>query len=247
VLPAGVEGVAAASGTPRRGSAAPTVPVLVVSDVRLYRHGLAEILARHEGIDVVGTAASADDALTAARGHPTALVLVDVTMPGGVEEIRTVVRALPAAKVLALTVADDEEQVIAWAEAGVSGYVTRESSLEELVAAIHGAQRGEVICSPRLAATLLRRVRSLSAGVAPSAGGEPPLTARELEIVDLLDAGLSNKEIASRLFIEVATVKNHVHNILEKLRVRRRSEVGAMLRARRAGSGSVGTGSSPTI
>jgi two-component system, NarL family, nitrate/nitrite response regulator NarL len=244
---AGVEGVAAASRTPRQGSAAPTVPVLVVSDVRLYRHGLAEILARHEGVEVVGTAANAADALAAAHSHPAALVLLDVTMPGGVETIRAVVRALPAAKVLALTVGDDEEQVIAWAEAGVSGYVTRESSLEELVAAIDGAQRGEVICSPRLAATLLRRVRSLSAGVPASTGDEPPLTARELEIVDLLDAGLSNKEIASRLFIEVATVKNHVHNILEKLRVRRRSEVGAILRARRAGSGSMDTGRSPTI
>jgi two-component system nitrate/nitrite response regulator NarL len=244
---AGVEGVAAASATPRQGPVAPTVSVLVVSDVRLYRHGLAEILARHEGIEVVGTAANTPDAVAAARSHPPALVLLDVTMPAGVETIRAVVGALPAAKVLALTVTDDEEQVIAWAEAGVSGYVTRESSLDDLVAAIHSARRGELICSPRLAATLLRRVRSLSAGVPAGAFGEPALTTRELEIVDLLDAGLSNKEIASRLYIEVATVKNHVHNILEKLRARRRSEVGAIRRARQAGSGSVAAGDSSTI
>jgi DNA-binding NarL/FixJ family response regulator len=111
--------------------------------------------------------------------------------------------------------------------------VAREGSVHDLVDAVERAARGELQCSPQVAGTLIRRLAwraAAGATLIPS-----PLTARESEIVRLIDEGLSNKEIAVRLGIEVATVKNHVHNLLEKLRVRRRSEAAARLRVLPAG------------
>ena len=130
---------------------------------------------------------------------------------------------------VALGVADADDHVLGCAEAGVAGYVPRDASLDDLVAVIESAFRGEAICSPRIAGSLLRRIATLAAGQ----NGTMPLahlTGREREIVRLIDRGLSNKEIARDLGIEVATVKNHVHNILEKLQVRRRGEAAARMR-----------------
>jgi DNA-binding NarL/FixJ family response regulator len=133
---------------------------------------------------------------------------------------------------VALAVPDQEARVLACAEAGVSSYVPREASLADLAAAIESAARGEAVCSPRMTALLFRRVRVLSR-VRPEPAEVPELTARQWEIIDLIDEGLSNKEIARRLYIEVPTVKNHVHNILDKLQVRRRSEAAARVRGLR--------------
>ncbi len=132
---------------------------------------------------------------------------------------------------MALAVSEVESDVLAWAEAGVVGYVPREASLEDLVSTIEAVVRGELRCSPRIAATLFRRVTKLSANRRHTPQGIH-LTPRELEILDLIDHGLSNKQIAGKLGIEVATVKNHVHNILEKLQVNRRGEAAARMRSR---------------
>src|SRR5262249_34883111 len=113
---------------------------------------------------------------------------------------------------------------------GVTGYVTREASLDELVAVIQSVARGEMLCSPRIAGALVRRVASLAA--ASPVRPRVALTGRELEIVALIDGGLSNKTTPGRLLIAVATVKNHVHSILEKLQVRARGEAAAEVRAR---------------
>jgi DNA-binding NarL/FixJ family response regulator len=126
-----------------------------------------------------------------------------------------------------LGVDDGDDDVLAWAEAGVSGYVARDASFEDLVETVRAVARGELRCSPRLAATLLRRVTAL-AGDAPHSATR--LTQREREISSLLEAGLSNKEIAGRLYIELPTVKNHVHNILRKVGASRRGEAAALLR-----------------
>jgi DNA-binding NarL/FixJ family response regulator len=138
-------------------------------------------------------------------------------------------RATPEAKIIALGVEDDEDIVLACAEAGVSGFVPPEGTLDDLLATVESVRRGEILCSPRTAGVLLRRVASL-AGNRDSAWIELRLTRRELQIVQLIDEGCSNKEIARLLTISLATVKNHVHNILEKLDVTRRSEAAACVR-----------------
>jgi two-component system, NarL family, nitrate/nitrite response regulator NarL len=208
------------------------IKVLIVSDVRLYRDGLCEMIAREGMIQVAGTAAAAAEALEAVEASSPNVVLVNVAMRDGIPLARAIHEATPAVKVVALAVPDDEHDVIAWAEAGAAGFVTAEQSLGDLIAAIHGAARGEVSCSPWLAGVLLRRVTALADGV-PRESGASALTTREFEIASLIEHGLSNKQIARELFIEVTTVKNHVHRILEKLGVHRRADVAARIRGER--------------
>lgn len=199
--------------------------VLVVSDVLLYRLGIAHFLERDGRVAVTGSAGDRDSALRAAGAAAPDVLLLDTTMPE-YEAIAAAVSAhVPGVRVLALTVAETEQAVVSCAAAGAVAYVTRESSLDALVAAIDGAMRGEAILSPLMAGVLLRR----AGGTAAAGASEPPLTRRQREIGALLGQGLSNKEIAARLCIEVTTVKNHVHQILEKLQVERRSDVAAAL------------------
>jgi DNA-binding NarL/FixJ family response regulator len=207
------------------------IRLLVVADVRFYREGLAGVLAR-EGVEIVGAAASVDEALARAVELAPEVTLVDLGTRGAVALALALGVASPETKVVALGVREVEEEVVMLAEAGVAGYVTREQSLDELVAAVHTVAAGETLCSPWLAATLLRRVAELARD-RTSAPAAERLTAREREIVGLLGDGLSNKEIAARLRIELPTVKNHVHNVLEKLNVRRRADAAAAARTAR--------------
>ena len=207
------------------------ISVLILSDIRLYRDGLAEVLARRRSIAVVGSAAEREEGVGLAVELEPEVVLVDMAMPESLATVRELRAHVPGARVVALGVPEVEREVIDCAEAGVAGYVTRERSLADMVEAIQRAARGEALCSPAMTATLLRRVATLAAERAPE---HAPLTARELEIVRLIDEGLSNKQIAQRLCIEIATVKNHVHHILEKLKVRRRSEAAARVRGQLA-------------
>jgi DNA-binding NarL/FixJ family response regulator len=208
--------------------------VLIVAHIRLYREGLAAMLRGERRIEVVGAATGADEAVAAVRAHRPDVVLLDTAIPDNVWIVRALVAAEPGTKVVALAVPDVERELLACAEAGVAGYVTREGSVEDLVEAVESVARGEMLCSPRMAATLLQRVATLALEQSPEAI-EARLTARELEILDLIDQGLSNKEISRRLTIELSTVKNHVHNILEKLNVSRRGEAAARARGVRVG------------
>lgn len=166
------------------------------------------------------------------------VALVDMAMPDSIATARALVRATPGTPIIALAIPESESHVIACAEAGIVAYVAREATLPDLVAAIEGAARGEAHCSPQVAGSLLRRIGAMSRERAADDGDCGRLTARELEIVTLIDRGLSNKEIAGALFIELATVKNHVHHILEKLGVQRRSQAAARVRAMRRGESS---------
>jgi DNA-binding NarL/FixJ family response regulator len=143
--------------------------------------------------------------------------------------VRDIESLTPASRVVALGVADVEADVLACAEAGVAGYVRREGSLEDLVVAVEGVARGEMLCSPELAGSLWRRVAVLSANQ-QVASNVADLTRREREVVRLIDHDLSNKEIARQLGIGVATVKNHVHNLLDKLHVNTRAQAAACAR-----------------
>lgn len=204
------------------------IRVVILSDVRLYREALTELLARHDLV-VVGSAAERRACLARIAESRPGVVLVDMAMADALVAVRSILLTAPQVRVVALGVTESEAEVVACAEAGVSGYVTREDSLGDLVAALESVARGEMRCSPRVAAALLRRVTSLAAERAD--GSSAQLTRREVEIVELIDEGLSNKQIASRLCIELPTVKNHVHNILDKLHVHRRADAAARVMA----------------
>jgi two-component system nitrate/nitrite response regulator NarL len=212
----------------RRADVVLVTSVLVIAGVRLYREGLADVLRQR--FEIAGAASDVAEAMPILGGRAPDIVLLDMATPESTRAVCEIVEVAPSTKVVALAVPEVEHDVVACAEAGVAGYVTRDATIDEVVASIESAARGEVVCSPRIAATLLRRVRLLSSRQA-QARPASRLTSRELEIAELLQQGLSNKEIATRLFIEVATVKNHVHNILEKLHVHHRSEVSAAVQS----------------
>lgn len=156
------------------------------------------------------------------------VVLLDMETRDSSAIIRDLKHSAPHVPIVAVGVSDADAHVLACMEAGADGYVDREGSLETLIAAIESAARGELHCSPRVAGGLLRRLAALACAREPIAPAGQ-LTVREGQIVQLIVQNLSNKEIASRLGIEVATVKNHVHNLLEKLNVRRRVDVARSL------------------
>ncbi|HET6763958.1 MAG TPA: response regulator transcription factor [Longimicrobiaceae bacterium] len=225
--------------------AAPSGPrpvgVLVVTEVCLYREGLAQSLSRHTGVRVVATAADSDGALRSLASEPVDVVLLDLHSVGSAAVVTAAAARRPPAAVVALGVREVEDEVLGCAAAGVAGYVPQHGSVDDLVLAIECAARGELRVTPRMAATLFQRIATLS-NAAPVLGGPPAgaadgLTPREREIAALLDSGISNKEIARRLGIGLSTVKNHVHHILEKLRVGRRGAAAACLRERPHGKG----------
>jgi DNA-binding NarL/FixJ family response regulator len=207
--------------------------VHVVSPVCLYRDGLVALLEHDPGIAVVGTADGIEGALVLAAADP-ALVLYDAMTPESDAEIRRFHRELPDVSILALTVRNREQDMLDLAEAGVQGFVTVDASVEELGRAIRSAARGEAICSPTMAAAFMRRIASLSRNHldGPRADRDILLTTREREILALLEEGMSNKQIAQALRIQLSTAKNHVHSILGKLGVERRAEAVARSRTR---------------
>jgi two-component system, NarL family, nitrate/nitrite response regulator NarL len=199
----------------------PLKRLCVVSDVRIYREGLVLALDRLEDFEVVAVAESGSQAVAATVEACPAVVVVDIGAQGGVEIVRKVRERLPAAKVVAFGVDDSEQEILTCAEAGVAGFVCRDASAAELAAIVRSAVRDEVLCSPKIAASLLRRVASLASRASGAAG---TLTMRERQVLALMRDGLANKQIAAQLSIAEATVKNHVHNVLEKLHVRRRAQ-----------------------
>jgi two-component system, NarL family, nitrate/nitrite response regulator NarL len=203
------------------------IRIYVVSATRLYRDGLTDALSAH--FVVVGAAASPAAALAEIVTFRPDVVLLDSDAPDSADAVAAVVAAVPSTRVVALAMPEVETRLVTLAEAGISGYVSRDGSIEDLVAVIESVFRGEMLCSPRMAATLLRRVTTLAAERAPERTlGH--LTERQSEIVALIAEGLTNKEIASRLHIELPTVKNHLHAIFARLDVSRRSEAAARAR-----------------
>jgi DNA-binding NarL/FixJ family response regulator len=204
-----------------------TVRVLLASDVRLFRDGLVWGLAANTRLAVVGAAESAPLALSHMADTALDVLLVDMCMAEALGLIRAASVCHPNIKIVSFAVGATDHAVLSCIEAGANGYVSRDGTIEDLVSTVESVVRGETRCSPRVAASLFRRVAALAGEQEAPPGAV--LTQREHQIVELLNRGLSNKEIAAELGIELATAKNHVHNILEKLQVRRRSQVGSRL------------------
>lgn len=201
--------------------------MLLVGDVRLFLELLEQALPEQAGVEVVGIASYDVAALAAGMSEPDVVVVdtASLTTPGGMQVLAT---ALPGAKIVGVGVPDDDDLIVGLLEAGASGYVTAEQQFADLVSAVEAAANGELPCPPRLSAALARRMATLAAEKKRE-NGNGTLTPRQHEIASLIADGLSNKQIARRLLIEQATVKNHVHTILVKLGVSRRDQVGPRL------------------
>jgi DNA-binding NarL/FixJ family response regulator len=202
--------------------------VIIVVSVRLYREGLAQLLGAQEGFNVVGTAPDGLAAAARLTNVEPDVALIEMAAPNVDRFVEALATRPSRVPLVALGISDSDSDVLACAERGAAGFVTSDASLEELTGTIRRAARGELVCSPRTAGTLLRRLGALAAERRPEALGIR-LTRREREVATLMREDLSNKEIATRLRIEVATVKNHVHNVLDKLHVHRRSDAARLL------------------
>jgi two-component system nitrate/nitrite response regulator NarL len=203
------------------------IRIFIIAEVRLYREGLEQILDHEEPFQVVGAAPSLGAAVALLRRARPDVVLLDLAGDGPTAA-RVLRLELPEAKLVALAIREVDAEVLAWAEAGMAGYVSREASLTELSATIRRAAAGELLCPPRITANLVRHLSHVVAQ-RPTARVPAPLTAREIDVVRLIGRGLSNKEIARELSIALPTVKNHVHSVLEKLQVHRRGEAVSMM------------------
>ena len=201
--------------------------VAVIADVRLYREGIARVLSERKEFAIIGTANGLDSAWALLTAATPDVVLVDMAMVDGLTVLRAIAE-IQHAKVVAFGIDEVEDDVVACAEAGIVGYVPRDASLEDLVAILQSVRQGKLICSPSVASRLLHSVgrRYRRAGNVV----ERSVTPREHQVWNLLGRGLSNKEIATELSIEAATAKNHVHNLLGKLRVSTRAEAAAVRR-----------------
>jgi two-component system, NarL family, nitrate/nitrite response regulator NarL len=196
--------------------------VLIVSDVRLHRDGLACLLERVPTITVIGAVGVESAPRYSPRRIPDA-VLLDVLSPENLKIVR-LLRRRRRVRIVAVGVREEESEVLACAAAGIDGFVPIDAAADDLVAALAGVMRQELICSPKVAASLYNCVGLLRAVCAE------PLTVREIEVIELMNEGLSNKEIARRLGITASTAKNHVQNILMKLNVHRRGQAAAKMR-----------------
>src|SRR5256885_5118406 len=203
------------------------IRALIAGRCRVHLEALAAAVSRSRAVEVLGTASHRVDILARARDDSPDIVLIDATMTDAANIVRDVRQHAKGVKVVVITMGETEAEITRLAEAGVAGYVLPDGWLDDLLIAMQSAVRGELYGPPRVAFSLLRRVGALAATLSQELAAEThspfdALTRREREILGLVDEGMSNKEIARHLGIELATAKNHVHNILEKLHVHRR-------------------------
>jgi DNA-binding NarL/FixJ family response regulator len=207
-----------------RGRGAITIVIAVA--VRLYREGLAAALGANDRFAVVATAATAAEAEAAARELQPDILIVDVGLDSVCDFIRTLRAHIGSSHILAFAVREQISAILEYAAAGADGFVTVNSSVAELVEAIERTAAGELLCSPQIAAQLLRRAAENRNDTSPFSIGRV-LTGREQQVLSLLKQGQSNKEIGSALHISPSTVKNHVHNLLNKLQLTTRGQAMA--------------------
>jgi two-component system, NarL family, nitrate/nitrite response regulator NarL len=212
------------------------IRVLLVDDTALFRTAIAELVDAQEGLAVVGEAENGLEAVEKARALKPDVVVMDVEMPvmDGVQATRLIREQMPGVKVVMLTVSEADDHLFDAIRFGAQGYLLKNLRPAELYDLVRAVMRNEPPLSPAIAGRLLGQIRDGSAlasmPVVPDAPPETPtLTKRELEVLQLVADGLSNKEIASSLFITEGTVKNHVHNALEKLQLENRTQAAAYI------------------
>jgi DNA-binding NarL/FixJ family response regulator len=208
-----------------QASVAP-IRVMIADDHDLYRRGMQVVVELDGTAQVVGEASNGADAVEVCQRVTPEVVLMDVRMPGvgGIEACRLIREAVPTARILMLTMSDDESDLFEAIKAGASGYLLKDLPGEEVADAIRRVHDGQAIIQPGMAATLLTEFTRLSQEPEPISGSAPLLTDREVEVLRLVARGRANREIADELVISENTVKNHVRNILEKLHLHSRVE-----------------------
>ncbi len=211
------------------GHRRPSAPgnVLIIDDCSLYREALAAVLLSN-GILGVRTAWDLPSLIGALESAPPVVILQNMATVGVETFLRAMASLSPHVPVVAVgTTEDDEEAIVACAEAGVAGYHMRADSLADLLMLINIVTEGGISCPPQISAMLLRRVSAVAERRRPTPK-DPALTSREIQILRMLELGRSNQDIADQLAIAVHTVKNHVHNLLTKLGVSTRAEAAAL-------------------
>ena len=203
------------------------IRVMICDDHALFRRGLMMVLESEEGVEVVGEAEDGEESIRKAAELAPDVILMDVRMPrvSGIEATRAIADVVPTARILMLTVSDEEDDLYEAIKAGANGYLLKEISIEEVASAIRAVVSGQSLISPSMASKLLNEFTSLAKRADErQAVPTPRLTERELEVLKLVAKGMSNRDIAGELYISENTVKNHVRNILEKLHLHSRME-----------------------
>jgi DNA-binding NarL/FixJ family response regulator len=204
------------------------IKILIVDDHPLIRRGLASVISENAGMTVVGEAMDGLQAIKRARDLAPDVVLMDIFMPtmNGVEATAVLLRNHPWMKVMMLTISDKEEDLYSAIKAGASGYLLKNVRPSELVDAIGQVVQGGAIITPNLAPRLLDELMDERAD---NAASPTALTARERDVLELVSAGLSNREIASKLFVSENTIKTHLRNIMDKYHFKNRAEAAAYI------------------
>ena len=194
--------------------------MLIVDDHDLFRTGLRNLL-EEQGVVLVGEAATGVDAIKLVRERNPDVVVMDLNMPGmgGVEATRHISSVAPLTHVVMLTISDEDNDVMDAILAGACGYLLKDSSIQELMAGIRAASRGESLISPHIAAKVLQRLRATSTQPEIARTIRAELSDREVEVLKLIANGKDNAVIAAELHISPKTVKNHISNILMKLQI----------------------------
>jgi DNA-binding NarL/FixJ family response regulator len=216
------------------------IKIIIFSDIKIYCEGLNQLLSRLDTLDVVGAESSLADAIAQVEHTRPHVILLDMTMRDSSSMARQFIHLFPNIKIVALAVPEDEHNILEYAEVGISGYVAREASIDELIKTVISTGIGEFCCPPRIAAFLFNKIQHLArkatqnylpASNQKQDAGLADLTRREKQILSLMADGLSNKQISAALVIEVSTVKNHVHNVLVKLGVSSRVQAVNVLQS----------------
>ena len=209
--------------------------VLVADDHAVFRYGMRAMLANARGFEVVAEASTGEEVVGKAAELRPDVVLMDIQMPGmnGIEATRKIVQANPEVSVVVVTMFGDDDSVFSAMRAGARGYVLKGADAEEVMKVLRAVAEGEAYFGPEIA----KRIMGFFSTPKPAPASEafPELTPREVEVLDLIARGTSNQEIASRLYLNQKTIRNHVSNVFLKLQVASRAQ--AIVRAREAGLG----------
>jgi two-component system NarL family response regulator len=215
---------------PDASSRAEPIRTMIVDDHALFRRGLEMVLDEEGDIELVGQASDGTEAVEKAAESLPDVVLMDIRMPrsSGIEACRAMKEAAPSAKIVILTISDEEEDLFEAIRAGASGYLLKDIPLDEVADTVRAVYGGQSLINPSMAGKLLTEFATLARREADTDPTQevpaPRLTEREMQVLKLVARGMNNRDIAKELFISENTVKNHVRNILEKLQIHSRME-----------------------